>query len=177
MRQERHEKETYRCSWCGAEFKRCPSLTKGKTMLFCSRQCLADYRSKKHNPDRRPITKRPDMSAYNREHNKERMTPEVRAKLRESRLGSGEQKGYGKFFGRPEHRVVAEQMLGRPLLPEEVVHHINGNKRDNRRKNLFIFPSNSAHVKWHARLRRGEVRPDEIHALCVPAKSNREDQD
>lgn len=177
MRQARHEKEVYRCSWCGAEFKRCPSLTKGKVMLFCSRQCLADYRSREHNPDDRPITRHPHLSEYNKEHNKERMTPEVREKLRKTRLGSGEQKGYGKFFGRLEHRAVAEQMLGRPLLPEEVVHHINGNKRDNRPENLFIFPSQSAHTRWHARLKRGEVMPDEIHALCVPAKSNREDQD
>lgn len=170
-------KKTYKCDWCGKEFERYECKMKGKAMAFCCRQCQADYRSKKHNPDGRPITRHPHLSEYNRQHNKERMTPLNRWTMREVRLGSGEQKGYGKFFGRPEHRVVAEQMLGRPLLPEEVVHHINGNKRDNRRKNLFIFPSNSAHVKWHARLRRGEVMPDEIHALCVPAKSNREDQD
>lgn len=165
-------RKIYKCDWCGKEFERLECQMKGKKMAFCSRQCLADYRSKEHNPDGRPITRHPHLSEYNKEHNKERMTLEVRTKLRNSRLGSGEQKGYGKYYSRKEHRVVAEQMLGRPLKPEEVVHHINGNKRDNRPENLFIFPSQSAHTRWHARLKRGEVMPDEVRALCVPAKSH-----
>ena len=46
-----------------------------------------------------------------------------------------------------EHRLVMEQKLGRYLLPEEVVHHLNGQKADNRLANLQLYDSNSAHKK------------------------------
>jgi hypothetical protein len=38
-----------------------------------------------------------------------------------------------------EHILVMEQMLGRHLSPDETVHHRNGVRDDNRRRNLELW--------------------------------------
>ncbi|WP_373222702.1 HNH endonuclease signature motif containing protein [Flavonifractor plautii] len=116
------------CTRCGKALYRPPSKRK-QGRPFCSRQC--------------------HMKTLNEELNPSRMTPEVRAKLRAAHMDSGEGLTYSKFLGRHTHRVVAELMLGRPLQPGEVVHHIDSDKRNNSPDNLMVFVSQAEHVAWH----------------------------
>lgn len=53
-----------------------------------------------------------------------------------------------------EHRLVAEKMIGRYLTKDEVVHHINGVKTDNRESNLMVFDNSSEHYFFHKKMEK-----------------------
>lgn len=46
-----------------------------------------------------------------------------------------------------EHRLVMESMMGRLLLPSEVVDHIDGDPSNNSPSNLRLFASNAEHLR------------------------------
>lgn len=49
----------------------------------------------------------------------------------------------------PEHRVVMETSIGRYLTDIEVVHHIDGNRNNNKLENIILCSNQSEHMKHH----------------------------
>lgn len=135
------KKQKFICATCGKVFYKIPTDRRCKT-TYCSRACYM-----------------PALAARNREQNSRGQTPEAKEKLRNAHLIEPDlRKTYTKIHGRHTHRIVAEQMLGRPLKEGEVVHHIDGNKQNNSPENLMVFASQSDHAKWHIEHKK-EVMP------------------
>lgn len=56
-----------------------------------------------------------------------------------------------------EHILVMEALIGRHLKDDECVHHINGNRNDNRKENLKLM-TKSEHMSFHTKKRWEEKK-------------------
>lgn len=105
---------TLECESCGKSFEVPPHMRRQRT---CTRHCAGKLggRSGKEKPS---IDSAGYVSVY--------VPPVLRWP------------GYEKRSRMLEHRLVMAQILGRPLEDHETVHHINGNRTDNRPENLQL---------------------------------------
>lgn len=55
-----------------------------------------------------------------------------------------------------EHIVIAEESIKRPMKDNEVVHHLNGDRGDNRVRNLLVLDK-SQHGRLHAWINSGAI--------------------
>lgn len=118
-----------KCDNCGKFFKtyKC-YIKRDRKRRFCSKKCEADFKKYKNS-----------INEWKGGH-----------------VSTSTGYKYIRINGKQieEHRLVMMQHIGRKLLPDEVVHHINGNKLDNRIDNLIILTKNQ-HSKEHSDLKKG----------------------
>lgn len=143
------------CLTCNKEFMVYPSNNKEKRGLYCSRSCRPTWNKGKkglwkwsEETRRKIIETKKKSSQKFKEEGKHR--PNWKG-------GRHNHKGYirisqpehpfadksGRIF---EHRIILEKKIGRYLTPNEIPHHINGIKNDNRPENLILTVKNK---NWH----------------------------
>lgn len=125
------------CDLCGKNFQKLP--VEMHEHNFCCKEHFYRWNSMR-------------ISEYNKTENPMNRPGgvlESRLKRSGELRDSGEGKTYRKYLGRHEHRAVAENKIGRPLKKGEVVHHIDGDYRNNDPDNLMVLPSQAEHCKIH----------------------------
>lgn len=127
---KRHEIDVS-CDFCKNVFK-----SYGNNVKYCSNTCS----SKATGPKRRKFLDIPQcLDSASRKLDKNLGYVRVYAPMHV------EDNTWGYVY---EHRVIAEQIVGRSLQKDEIVHHKNGKRWDNRSENLEVMNKHD-HAKLH----------------------------
>ena len=121
--------KTVICRQCGKSTRQ---LIHGKS-FFCNQKCY--FKWKRNHPNRQAYKGKILVSGYFYLYMPEHLNAI---------------KG-GRYIA--EHRYNLEQKIGRLLTKNEIAHHINGDKKDNRKENLELLTIGE-HNKYHAKSRK-----------------------
>ena len=142
------------CATCGKVFTVpiCDHRTQEGTIKYCSKEC--SYQGSR--------TRKPVRCLYcGKEFETTRLkfcSPKCGNEYKKAQNpGNGfwYENGYIVIYnhGKPikEHIKIIQDIIGRELMPGEIVHHINGIKDDNRPENLILM-SDGEHSRYHRKL-------------------------
>lgn len=144
---DRSTKVVVTCDACGKKLKRVLSrVSSSKRFTFCNHKCMGDGLTGVN------------ISGFFKKGN-------TRDKCINFKGGTQVTNGYISVLSADhpfankrgyvyQHRLVMEEMIGRYLKPEEVVHHIDENKQNNSPENLMLFPTDTDHRRYHDFFRR-----------------------
>lgn len=79
-------------------------------------------------------------------------------------------KGYVTIGNDYEHILVAESVIGRKINFPNEIHHVNGDRSDNRKENLVICENRKYHRLLHARKRALLICGDANKKSCIFCK-------
>jgi len=129
------------CLICGKEFKTYKSKIKLGRGKYCSKKCslIATNKELIKNGEKTRFKK----GERHKWHSHKSVSGEGYVQIFSPNHPFKTKRGYVR-----EHRLVMEEHIGRYLKDDEIVHHINGDKQDNRIENLMIV-SKVEHIKIH----------------------------